>query len=260
MKPSYSSTRSLLKWPNQPTCADLDQWLLTVSDEVAQLQRKYERDIQLRHAVLEDLRTKLDQLGHFNHSQKGETPDSIFENRDRKLVIHEVPITDAKTEKEKVLKILELLKVDPSKYRSHTRLFVKNKMSTKASSSRATSSDTTSSFSETSASQYSTSTRIPPVIVELDSKDTRNAALNKSKALKAIPELHNTFVRDLKTKEDLRLFKELRAICKSINSEFQHVLIDYKGNKMRYGLDDDGKRYYWGVSSRGVEKKYIDEV
>ena len=260
MKPSYSSTRNLLKWPKQPTCADLDQWLLTVSDEVAQVQRKYERDIQLRHAVLEDLRTRLDQLGHFNHSQKGETSNSMFENRDRKLLIFKLPITDAKTEKEQVLKILELLKVHPSKYLSHTRLIVENKMSTEASSSPATSSDTTSRFNDTTASQYSTSTRTPPVIVELDSKDTRNAALNKSKALYAIPELPNIHVTDFKTlKEHIRL-KELMKICNSRNSELEHVMIGNNRLELKYGLDNDGKRYYWNIRPNGLEKKYIDEM
>ena len=180
VKPSYSST---------------------VSDEVAQLQRKYERDIQLIHAVLEDLRIKLDQLGHFNHSQNKETSDLMLENRDRKLFIHQLPITDAKSEKEQVLKILQLLQVDPSKYRSHTRWFVKNKMSTEASSSLLTYSDTTSRFNDTSASQYSTSTRTPPVIVELDSNDTRNAAIKQSKALYAIPELQNICVYTFRTNE-----------------------------------------------------------
>ena len=36
-------------------------------------------------------------------------------------------------------------------------------------------------------------------------------------------------------------------------------MIDRRG-EMRYGLDDDGKRYYWGFCSKGVRKKYIDET
>ena len=56
---SFGVTRKLIKWPSKPTCEQLDQWLLFVSDQVVYQQRAYEREIQLRDADIADLRSRL---------------------------------------------------------------------------------------------------------------------------------------------------------------------------------------------------------
>ena len=258
VKPSYSSTRNLLKWPNQPTCALLDQWLLTVSDEVAQVQRKYERDIQLRHAVLEtklertniqnerdiqllkkeieDLRTKLDERLNSNEEETVNTASDDRRNKkdpqtrtqhERYLLVFGVPFVDAQTEKEQVFKLLKVLQVDPVKYRSHSR-------------------------------RQDTKGPEPVLVIELDSNESRRQALKNKMVLRNTPGYE--FIScaadrsiDLQNKKD-----ELRAICLERNAEFTYEFKDEKGVKRKCGLED-GRRYYWTIQRLELTKFFIPD-
>ena len=141
IKPSYSSTNNLIKWPNKPTCTLLDQWLLSVSDRQTDLQRRFEREIQLRDDAIDNLRTKLSELERrFSTTQssneetskqvitptpsyKEETLKSI-NRKGRSLIVGGMPITDSKSEQEQVFRLLKQLKVDPTKYRSLNAVFI----------------------------------------------------------------------------------------------------------------------------------------
>ena len=236
VKPSYSSTRNLLKWPNQPTCALLDQWLLTVSDEVAQLQRKYERDIQRLDKEIEDLRTKLDERLNSNEEETVNTASDDRRNKkdpqtrtqhERYLLVFGVPFVDAQTEKEQVFKLLKVLQVDPVKYRSHSR-------------------------------RQDTKGPEPVLVIELDSNESRRQALKNKMVLRNTPGYE--FIScaadrsiDLQNKKD-----ELRAICLERNAEFTYEFKDEKGVKRKCGLED-GRRYYWTIQRLELTKFFIPD-
>ena len=238
VKPSYSSTRNLLKWPNQPTSELLDQWLLTVSDEVAQLKRtntQNERDIELLNKKLEDLRTKLDERLNSKEEETVNTASDDRQNKkdpqthrhDRYLLVFGVPIVDAQTEKEQVFKLLKVLRVDPVKYRSHSR-----RQGTKDSE--------------------------PVLVIELDSKKSRKKAIINQMVLRNTPGYENISCDADRSIERQNEWDELRAICGARNAKFTYEFKDEKGVNRKCGLED-GRRYFWTIKGRELAKCFIPD-